>query len=228
MQIVGFGGLAKAGKTTAANILAKWAFDHGYHVAIEQFAGPLKKASAVLGFHKGGDMDEQYRRFCQKVGTDLVRNEFQLGNWWVKLMSDRLDVLAMEEQNRIAESGANNPDRIPSEWHETLVIIDDVRFLNEVKLLQKYRGRSVFICAGKRLTDLDAVWRQHSSEALAWGYTRGELDDNTFDFTIPNNKDSVLGVMDGDSVRTYPALATYIINLAPTLASMDAAERTHE
>ena len=224
MQIVGFGGLAKAGKTTAANILAKWAFDHGYWVAIEQFAGPLKKASAMLGFRKGGDMDEQYRRFCQKVGTDLVRNEFQLEHWWVKLMSDRLDVLAMEEQNRMS----GHPD---APFHETLVIIDDVRFLNEVQLLHKYRGRSVFICAGKRLTDLDAVWRQHSSEALAWDYTKGELDDNTFDFSIPNNKNDIVDIVDDDGDKIgerYPALEAYITSLAPTLASMDAAERTHE
>lgn len=233
MQIVGFGGLAKAGKTTAAKILAQWAFNHSYHVVMEQFAGPLKKASSVLGFHKGGDMDAQYRRFCQIVGTDLVRNEFKLDGWWVKLMADRIDVLAMEEQNRMRfEADGKFPGIAEAPFHETLVIIDDVRFPNECEVLKKYKARSVFVCAHGRLTDLEAPWRQHESEQLAWDYTAGRIEDNTFDFTVPNNKHSAVDIVDDGGTETrlekYPALEAYIVNLAPTLASMDATERIHE
>ena len=223
MQIVGFGGLAKAGKTTAANILAEWAFTRGYHVVIEQFAGPLKKASAILGFHKGGDRDHLYREFCQTTGA-FARKSSVDGDWFLGLMSDRLDVIAHEEQNRMAQD-----DDV---FHESLVIIDDVRFPNECELLKKYRGRSVFICAHKRLTDLDAEWRKHSSEDLAWGYTRGLIDDGMFDFSVPNNKNSVVALVDDDGKETgeykYPVLEAHISNLAPTLASLDAMERIHE
>ena len=210
MQIVGFGGLAQAGKTTAANILAEWAFNRGYHVVMDGFAAPLKKASALLGFIKGGDTDHLYRAFCQ---TEGARARDEDVDWFVNLMAARLDVAALEEQNMIARDNL---------FHETLVLIDDVRFLNEVEILKRYKARTVFICGLERLSgDLKAEWRQHVSEQLAFDYSAGVINDNTFDFTVPNNKVSV----DGD---TFPALEAYMINLAPTLAALDAVERLHE
>lgn len=208
MQIVGFGGLAKAGKTTAANILAEWAFNRGYHVVMDGFAQPLKKASAIMGFHKGGTTDALYRAFCQQEGA---RARAADEDWFVNLMANRIQVAVLEEQNRLAGDG----------MHETLLIIDDIRFLNEVALLKKNNARTMFICAAARLTDLDAEWRQHESEELAFDYTYGDAPDNTFDFRVPNSQYSV-------SDTSFPALEAHIVNWAPTLASLDAAERLKE
>ncbi len=220
MQIVGFGGLAKAGKTTAACILSTWAFERGYHVVADQFARPLKMAARMMGFIKGGEYDDLYRDFCQYAGTDLARKRGHV-DWFANLMQKRLDVYALEEQQRMAvESGPI------TEFHETIVIVDDLRFQNEVDLLNLYKGRTVFICAAQRLKDMDAKWRQHESEALAYDYTYGRLPDKTFNFSVPNNKWSV-SEDDHDGI-TFPLLIKAIHDLAPTLASLDAAERLHE
>lgn len=218
MQIVGFGGLAKAGKTTAGRILAEWAFKRGYHVVMDGFAAPLKQAAAIMGFHKGGDTDHLYRAFCQCAGA-MARNEGNV-DWFVKLMSHRLDLLAMDEQNALVGDAP---------FHETIVIIDDVRFLNEVSLLKAYHARTVFICAAKRLTDMGAAWRKHESEQMALDYTSKGEDDETFDFSVPNNIHSVkVMTCDEDEIETFPALEAYIVNMAPTLTALDAAERLHE
>lgn len=211
MRIAAFAGLAKAGKTTAAKALAEWAFNEGFHVVMEQFAKPLKDASNTLGFVKGGDYDHLYREFCQYVGTDLVRRKHHLINWWVDRMRERLDVHAMQEQNRLAGAtvSAENP------FHETLVIIDDVRFENEVALMKEYGARTVFICGARRLTDLDTEWRKHESEALAFAYTRGDLPEDLFDFTLSSNS-------------TIETLQETIVRLGPTLVGLLAEERQHD
>lgn len=176
MQIVAFAGMAKAGKSTAADSLAKTAFDAGWHVVVEQFAKPLKEASKMLGFVKGGPYDHLYREFCQFAGAKARASD---PDWWVKKMASRLDILSAQEQHWL--SSGKTP------FHEILVIIDDLRFPNEVELLKKYSATTVFVDAYRRMEDRDADWRQHESEEMAHAYTKGQLSDELFDFTLVNN-----------------------------------------
>ena len=175
MQIIAFAGLAKTGKTTAAETAGAHLFELGFTPTIEQFAGPLKRAAAMLGFHKGGDTDHLYRWFCQMAG-ERARQENP--DWFVNLMRDRLDVLAQEEADRINAGG---------EWHETVVFIDDLRFDNERELVREYGGKTLFVSAARRLTDMTADWRKHVSEEMARQYEAGKLADDTFDISLSNN-----------------------------------------
>jgi len=177
MKIIALAGMGKSGKTTAAIAMAKALFDEGYTPILEHFAGPLKDASHSLGFVKDGEYDHLYRKFCQFVG-ETAREESP--EWWVNLMADRLDDIADQEASTI---GSDN-------WHERVVLIDDIRYENELALVKKYSGKIVFVSAQSRLKDLDAEWRQHHSERLARLYENGEFEDELFDTTVSNNSDN--------------------------------------
>ena len=174
MYIIALAGLGKSGKTTAALAMAERLFDEGFTPIMEHFAGPLKDASHSLGFIKDSEYDHLYRKFCQFVG-ETAREESS--EWWVSLMSERLNMIADEEAATINDSN----------WHERVVLIDDVRYENELALVKKYSGKTVFVSAQRRLRDLDADWRKHDSENLARVYENGGFEDGLFDVTVSNN-----------------------------------------
>jgi len=195
MKIIALAGMGKSGKTTAAIAMAKALFDEGYTPILEHFAGPLKDASHSLGFVKDGEYNHLYRKFCQFVG-ETAREESP--EWWVNLMAERLDDIADQEASTI---GADN-------WHERVVLIDDIRYENELALVKKYSGKIVFVSAQSRLKDLDAEWRQHHSERLARLYENGEFEDELFDTTVSNNSDN-----DVDSFKAVVSrLAVQMVN----------------
>ena len=214
MQIISFAGLAGAGKSLAVDTAAKWALENGFTPRLESFAGPLKRAATAIGAIKGGPKDALYRKFCQIVGTELVRDPLTVpgitgNNYWVDLMEITFDILAEEEQANLIfceDFAASTP------FHETIVLIDDARYLNEVESVRKYSGINVFLDAARRLTDLDAEWRKHSSEDLARDYTSGKLKDSLFDFSISSNNSS-------DDLRAI------ITSMMPTWSGQIAEER---
>jgi hypothetical protein len=175
VKVIGIGGLAQAGKSTAAAAIAAEMFNRNWTPVMERFAGPLKDASKLVGFEKGTKYESQYRQFCQVVGS-MARDLDP--DWWVKRMQRRLDDIVDAEAS---DANSRHP------WHERVVLIDDVRYENEVKLIRQYGGKMLFVCAALRLGDMDAPWRQHASEALALGYTRGELPEDLFDIQLNNN-----------------------------------------
>jgi hypothetical protein len=176
MNIIGFAGPAKGGKTTVANMLIARAYDNWFPIS-EQFAGPLKESSRLLGFRKGGSTDDLYRDFCQYAGN-LGRT--RCPRWFVALMEAKL--------NGIAEEDRISSEQDPDIWKERLIVIDDVRFENEIDLIHRFGGKVVFVDAFRRLPDLDADWRQHVSEKLAMDYGLGRLTNDTLmDFLLVNN-----------------------------------------
>ena len=146
---------------------------------VEQFAGPLKCAANLLGFHKGGDTDDLYRWFCQTAGQKARERD---PRWFVNLMAATLDVHAQTEADRLNEAAHHD-----TAWHETVILIDDMRFENEKDLVKEYGGKTCFVSAMKRLTDMHAEWRQHYSEDYANAYENGHLNDEEFDMSISNN-----------------------------------------
>jgi hypothetical protein len=80
MKIIAFTGLAKSGKTTAANYIPG--------VKILSFADPVKQI-ALKSFNWDGVKDEKGRRLLQVIGTECGRaydNDI-----WVKKMRELLD-----------------------------------------------------------------------------------------------------------------------------------------
>jgi hypothetical protein len=162
------------------------------------FAGPMKEAMALMGARKGGPRDKLYRAGCQLVGNKFRDSTFVPGitgqDYWVRIMEERLEVCKQAEDNRLTiDDGAV--------WRETLVLIDDVRFLNEIEVIRKWGGKVVFIDAFRRMKDdMDAAWRNHPSEMMALDYTQGRGQDELMDCTITNNSSiedfqRVLGTM---------------------------------
>jgi hypothetical protein len=177
MKVIGFAGLGQAGKTTAAVAAAAILFEEGFTPVMERFAGPLKDASDMVGMSKGNGTDHLYREFCQTVGA-VARQES--ADWWVNLLHARINVMAEMERLEIQEGI----------WHERVLIVDDVRYINEVELIHKMGGKVIFISALRRLQMAGLMkepWREHVSEQMARQYESGVLADSTFDFSISNN-----------------------------------------
>ena len=131
--IIGFMGLAGAGKTTAAQALqaaAKTSLPIVY-----SFAGPLKEAVKRLCLFSDeqvyGDLDAKSlvdprwgfspRQALQMIGTDCVR-KMLCEDFWVRRMR-----LAVEQNN------------------SSVIIIDDVRFEDEANFIREFNGHVVMI-----------------------------------------------------------------------------------
>ena len=189
MRVIAFAGLAQAGKTTAVDELCQWALEPAgrvYPVRLH-FAGPLKEALAIMGARKGGKRDALYRTGAQLIGTMMRDPDTVPGitgpDYWVNVLREKLEQAAAEEDARLTT--------VAGPFRETIVLIDDVRYLNEVEMIRKWQGNIIFIDAFRRLKiDLDEEpWRRHHSEGLAMQYTFGSLEDELFDCTLTNNSD---------------------------------------
>lgn len=173
MKVIGIAGVAHAGKSTAAHAIARHLVDLGFNPQVRQFAAALKDASNRLGFLKGGKYDHLYREFCQWVGNRAREED---PNYWVKLVETELAYLAEQELE-------------PEDFHETVVIFDDLRYPNELDMIRRYRGHTIFVSAIDRLgpDEMMKEFRRHASEDMATLYEHGGLDDEMFDLTISNN-----------------------------------------
>ncbi len=174
MQILGVAGRARAGKTEFCLHAAKTIIDKSYGIPrILHFAGPLKEAVKILGVERD-ERPELYRNICQVIGTDIIRAEEP--DWWCKMMDIHLCKAQQDEANGIGKRG------------EIFVLIDDIRFMNEVECLRRWKATLLFVCADARLKDLKAQWRKHESEELSHNYSNGKYKDELFDFTMTNIK----------------------------------------
>lgn len=141
-------GKAGSGKTTCANYLAAQFKAMGYSVALIKFADDLyylqKVAQYTLGLPLGKD-----RRFLQIMGTEWGRNVDP--NLWVKRVQRKIE---------------DNPAQV--------VIIDDLRFKNEIEFCKE----NGFSCIRIRRSGLESN-DSHLSE--------NDLSDADFEHIIDNN-----------------------------------------
>lgn len=114
-MIVLISGKAEAGKTTAANILKRLIREREpeARVAIVPYAAHVKNTAKLL-FDWNGVKDEAGRQLLQWWGTDVVRAQYP--DFWV------------EEVMRLVDVARDQLD---------YVIIDDVRFPNEITRWQR-------------------------------------------------------------------------------------------
>jgi hypothetical protein len=121
-MIIGFGYTARSGKDTAGDHLAR-----KYLFTKTSFAGPLKLAcQTIFGFNHyqvtsaKEDIDQYWgitpRAALQRVGTDLLRNQF------------REDIWVKSVERYIKTNKAMN-------W-----VITDVRFPNEADAIKRWGG----------------------------------------------------------------------------------------
>lgn len=146
--IIGLSGPAGAGKTYAANLLRNilnQKASGGYFI-VESFAGPLKSFVLDLSGEKFPlNKDERhpvfpemtYRQALQRIGTEVMRDSFDKDVW----------IRSLDVRTR-----------------HNHVIIDDVRFENEVEWIHSKGGIVLRIEPIEGSVVKGQVWRSHESE----------------------------------------------------------------
>ena len=163
MKIICISGKAEHGKTTTAKIMQTILQERGYRVLVTNYAGVLKFICTAF-FDWDGKKDETGRHLLQYVGTDVVRK--QDPDFWVNFMKSVLKLFN-------------------GEWD--YVLIDDVRFQNEIEGLQDtFDVITLRVNRPMYENNLTDDQRKHPSETA--------LDDYTFDYTLINPGD--IGIRD--------------------------------
>ena len=169
-MIIGLCAKKQNGKDTMADYLCQ-----KYKFIKLTFASPLKDACKLLfGFtaeQVNGDkkevIDERWgvtpRTVLQFVGTDLFRKQMKT---IIPEIDDNFWVICLK----------NSIDQILKKYPNAKIVISDVRFPNEIKMIQKMNGQTVKIIRESVNNTID----QHSSEKI--------IDDIKCDFIIENNE----------------------------------------
>lgn len=155
MNLIMIAGRARVGKTTLAKMIADYAFKQGLRPVLLSFAGGLKKEVQEMGLTKDGS-PEEYREICQRIGMEKRAED---PDYWVKAFHKEVIKVRAEEVKRLEQG---------DKYWESLVIVDDCRFMNEIAYGREYGATQIFIRSGKRkLVDEYAAWREDPSEHLA-------------------------------------------------------------
>jgi hypothetical protein len=169
-------GQARVGKTTAATYIASYAKKQEYRPIILPFAQSIKDAAAAAGFSKETN-PEEYRKYCQAEGEGRRKEN---PDHWINLFKEKwLELRKKDEQE------SQSTDKI---WKETVVIVDDCRYLNELNFGKSIGAKTILISKGSRtLAEANADWRKHESEDMANQYELGNKDyQDIFEFVVKN------------------------------------------
>ncbi len=140
-NIIGFIGPFGAGKTTIAHAVQARLNASAAICTVNHFADPIKFGLASMGIHKAST-PSLYRKTAQFVGATARSYD---SDFWV----DQFDIL-------MQKTSSGYP------W----VLVDDVRYFNEIDYLRDRGGHLVFVDASSDIS-LDDPARDHESEAVA-------------------------------------------------------------
>ncbi len=146
-MLIGVTGKAGVGKSTTAQVLVR---DHGF--VCVPFAGPLKKMLSALGLSDAelyGDMKEVVNQFFGQTPRHMMQT---LGTDWGREMIHPAIWLKAWE--------------LEASKHEK-VIVDDVRFMNEVDLIKSLNGMVIRL---DRNIAHNPETAKHASESLMEGH----------------------------------------------------------
>lgn len=172
---IGISGLARSGKTTAANYIDQYfTSNKSVFTTIQSFAGPIKAGLEIMNVVKEKNHD-LYRYLGQLCG-DGCRTMGD-NDWWIDLIEDKIYYY----QKNITDS------------EYCFFIIDDVRYINELKMVKEFGGINVFIDSGGRIDTKQKMY-SHQSEDMAMKMnlflkysSAPKLTEIKFDYIIPNN-----------------------------------------
>lgn len=165
MKVVGISGRMKSGKDFAANYIKELFLKEipEGKVYIESFADPLKNMLiSTFGF-KHDDFYTQegkatfnkqwgmtHREILQRTGTNAIRNNLHPNAWGFAMMNRLESIKATEGENHV------------------LVLIPDVRFISECKVIKEFRGNIIYIDRPSLVTTkmkiMEALHLVHPSE----------------------------------------------------------------
>jgi hypothetical protein len=175
MIVFMIGGRGRVGKTTAAKKISQIAYDFGFMPKHISMADPIKMEAKKHGFTKE-DTPAEYRKFCQEYGAAKRAED---PNYWVDRWAELVNTVREAEEARLVEDHA---------FQETVVITDDVRYMNEAARGRAIGAYLIFLKSdGRELEDEDGAWREHESEELANRIDSGDKDyQDVFPFIIKN------------------------------------------
>lgn len=123
-HIIAIAGPKGSGKSTLADKLAESYTASGFYVQRASFAHPLKKLAVRLGWD--GAKDKRGRKILQYLGTEVCRTISD--TYWV----DKMETFIHKTKMKSADLNRN-----------TVVIIDDARFINEAERIRSLGGKIV-------------------------------------------------------------------------------------
>jgi hypothetical protein len=183
MRIIQISGKGRAGKTTTADLIAKYSFNLGYIPVMIPFAQAIKQEAAQKGITKELD-SAKYREFCQELGASKRMED---PDYWVNKTYDLIQEYMLKE--------INNKNENKKYW-EYVIIQDDVRYMNELALGRDLVATQLFVSHGSRaLIEENAEWRKHESEVLGNAVeTSNNQPNNEYDelFDVVVNNDGNL------------------------------------
>jgi len=117
MKIIGLIGKLQSGKTTASNFILD------YYDAIKlSFGDPVKEMILNAGLcnieELWGVKTPFSRLMLQKIGTDIIRKQVD-NNFWINKSKEKILKIKNENSN-------------------SLIVFDDVRFINEAELIKTF------------------------------------------------------------------------------------------
>lgn len=169
-------GQARVGKTTAAEFIADYAKKNDFKPVILPFAKSIKDEAAAAGLSKDTD-PHGYRKYCQEIGEGKRKDD---PDYWLNLF--------IAEWRKLSAKDAKAAQDETKLWKETVVIVDDCRYLNELNFGRLNGAITVFLSHGKReLFESTGEWRNHESEDMANRTENGNKDYvQMFDWIIKN------------------------------------------
>ena len=176
-KIIGLVGKLQSGKSTSANFILDY-LKKDYNIICKySFADLLKTMILNAGICNAeelwGKKTEFSRLMLQKIGTEIIRKQVS-ENFWVQKMAEK-----------IAETFMDSPNE------NILIVIDDVRFLNEAELISKFGGTLI------RIIRPDLEQNKNENKHLS----EVEQDEILTDYEIINNvslvelKDKIINIL---------------------------------
>ena len=171
--VIGIAGLKRAGKDTFARVLREVAVERGFAFVSVAFADPLRQAAAAAyGVDVGVFTDDAKKdTVCPEWGITYRQMLINLGvpatllggdhDHWVKRW--RIEVAKLPEQHYQAKA---NP-WVTGTYHDVIVVVPDVRRLNEAAAIHDAGGVNVFVQRP------GIEWNGHITELLAGASQEG-------------------------------------------------------
>lgn len=165
MKVILISGKAGHGKDQFSQYLQQILTKQNKRVLVIHFADMVKEY-AKLYYQWDGQKDEKGRHLLQWLGTDTVRAHFP--NYWADLVAQFIK-------------------STETDWD--VVLIPDLRFLNEYNRVKKYNEN----CIGVRITRFNSDGTEWENPALTQEQhnhpSETDLDDYSFDYYVANDGD---------------------------------------
>jgi len=172
MFIIGLCGKAGCGKSTIANSLAYSLASKGMSVFVIPLAQPVKEIANMFGWD--WKKDERGRKLLQQIGTDVGR-EYNVNIWIDKLKNKLLQL----------------PD-------ESIVIIDDVRFDNEVEFIENLEGQVFHI-----LRDVHEILDHVSEHGIDYTFGKHKIVEIGNEGSLADTMEVILDLIDNEIVYRF-------------------------